>query len=304
MSATRFRQRSRARRHLVLQKPRGVIHPRVQAVGPEHFGIVCCDCAKARSKWMRADFYGKVLIPPTIVAHNRVALAAAIAQIRQAMATYDLKDMLVAIERTGQYHHVVQRAFAQAGFETRIVHPFTTKQYRQPSDPGNKTDDTDLAAIHRAAVGGFALLETPLPEREAHLQLLIRHRRDLVQKRSLLYCQMREHLEAVLPGYANCFSEFWDNAIAWCLLRQLDCPQAFHQAGAEGLCTLLRQHQIRFQFRTVTAVLNWAEAAAAGELAAPLRRRIALDLNDDRCRKTLEIQAQERASAALLARTP
>jgi hypothetical protein len=52
-----------------LQKPRGVIHPRVQKVGPEHFGIVCVDCAKARSKWMLADFYGKVHVPPTEVAH-------------------------------------------------------------------------------------------------------------------------------------------------------------------------------------------------------------------------------------------
>ena len=39
-------------------KPRGVLHPRVQQVGPEHFGIVCFDCAKARSKFLLADFYG------------------------------------------------------------------------------------------------------------------------------------------------------------------------------------------------------------------------------------------------------
>ena len=28
-----------------LGKPRGLLHPRVQQVGPEHFGIVCFDCA-------------------------------------------------------------------------------------------------------------------------------------------------------------------------------------------------------------------------------------------------------------------
>jgi len=33
-----------------LGKPLGIIQPRVQAVGPEHFGIVAVDCAKARSK--------------------------------------------------------------------------------------------------------------------------------------------------------------------------------------------------------------------------------------------------------------
>jgi len=33
-------------------KPTGQIQERVQAVGPEHFGIVSVDCAKRRSKWM------------------------------------------------------------------------------------------------------------------------------------------------------------------------------------------------------------------------------------------------------------
>ena len=84
----------------VLHRPRGLFHSRVQQVGPEHFGIVSVDCAKARSKWMLADFYGKVLIPPTVVAHNRVELDATIAQIRQALTTNGLYDMLVAIERT------------------------------------------------------------------------------------------------------------------------------------------------------------------------------------------------------------
>ena len=58
--------RRKARRY-TQQKPRGVIHPRVQAVGPERFGILCVDCAKARSKIMLADFYRRVLIEPTTV---------------------------------------------------------------------------------------------------------------------------------------------------------------------------------------------------------------------------------------------
>ncbi len=136
MLATRRGNRRSSRRPEVLQKPRGVIHPRVQKVGPEHFGIVSVDCAKARSKWMLCDFYGNVLIPPTVVEHNRPALTAATTQLRQAMARHDLRDVIVAIERTGRYHHATQRAFAAAGFEVRIVHPFATKQFRQASDPG------------------------------------------------------------------------------------------------------------------------------------------------------------------------
>src|SRR5262245_52722392 len=181
MSRSHTRQRPRSRRPDVLQKPRGTFHPRVQQVGPEHFGIVAIDCAKARSKWMLADFYGNVLVRPTPLAHNRPALEAAIDQLRRVVRDHELNDLLVAVERTGRYHRPVQRAFAAAGFDTRIVHPFATKQFRQPADPGNKTDDTDLFALHRAAVSGFALVEAELDEAWITLRLLIRHRRELVR---------------------------------------------------------------------------------------------------------------------------
>src|SRR5438876_525104 len=215
MPVTRSRKRSSGRRPEVLQKPRGVIHPRVQRVGPEHFGIISVDCAKARSKWMLCDFYGNVLVPPTVVEHNRAALEAAVAQIRQALQTHAVHDLLVAVERTGRYHRPVQRAFAAAGFDTRIVHPFATKQFRQPQDPGNKTDDTDLAALHRAAVNGFALAEAAEEETWKTLQLLIRHRRDLVFRTTLVCCQIREHLEAAFPGFAACFDKLAIWPAAW-----------------------------------------------------------------------------------------
>ena len=122
MVRTRTRRRS-SRRQIAtsLGKPRGVLHPRVQQVGPEHFGIVCFDCAKVRSKYLLADFYGRLLIPPTTVEHTRPALDGAVAHLRHAFEQHQLRDGLVAIERTGRYHRVVQRTFAAAGFETRIL---------------------------------------------------------------------------------------------------------------------------------------------------------------------------------------
>ena len=54
------RRRRRQRPHEV-HKPAGALHPRVEKVGPQHFGVVSIDCAKARSKWMLADFFGNVL---------------------------------------------------------------------------------------------------------------------------------------------------------------------------------------------------------------------------------------------------
>jgi hypothetical protein len=66
MATVRTRKRRSSRRpSLTLGKPRGVLDPRVQQVGPKHFGVVCVDCAKTRSKFLLADFYCHVLIPPT-----------------------------------------------------------------------------------------------------------------------------------------------------------------------------------------------------------------------------------------------
>jgi transposase len=281
-----------------------VLHPRVQQVGPEHFGIVCFDPAKVRSKFLLADFYGRVLIPPTWVAHNRPALDTAVAQVRQAFADHQLHDGLIAIERTGRYHRVVQRTFAAAGFETRIVHPFVTKQYRQPVDPANKTDDTDLSALHRATVTGCALLEASRDEAWTTLQLLVRHRRDLVRKGAALNCQIRDHLEAALPGYAACFDKLWDSAIPWHLLQHFPSAQRLRDAGLTSLCHSLREAGIRFQQRTVQAVVDWAGQAAPGDIAADQHVRIGLALYDDRQHKTQQIQALERELASRLVQTP
>lgn len=304
MRSKRSSKTSRSRAAEFLQKPRGVLHPRVQQVGPEHFGIVSVDCAKARSKWMLADFYGKVLVPPTEVAHNRIELDAAVAQARAAMAQHGIADALAAIERTGRYHHPVKNAFAKGDFETRLVHPYATKQFRQPANPDDKTDDHDLAAIHRAAVNGFALVEATPSEAWRELQLTIRHRRDLVRKTSALCCQIRDHLDAALPGYAACFDKLWESNVAFRLVRQFGSAQAMLHQGVTGLCQFLRQEKVRCQLRTLQTVLSWAQSAAAPDLAADLHRQIALAYEDDRQRKTQEILALERAIAHRLAQTP
>ena len=129
---------AKATKGFVLQKPNGLLTPRVQAVGPEHFGILAIDCAKARSRYFLADFYGRVLLEPTTLPHQRGDLQAAIDRVRQAMRQHHLGDLVVAIERTGQYHRPVQLAFRQAGFETRLVHPFTSKQYASPPTPATR----------------------------------------------------------------------------------------------------------------------------------------------------------------------
>ena len=86
-------------RKFLIQKPNGQVSQRVQAVGPEHFGVLCFDCAKARSKFMLANFYGAVLRPPQSVEHTRGHLQAMLDQVRQAIAQHQLRDCIVAIER-------------------------------------------------------------------------------------------------------------------------------------------------------------------------------------------------------------
>jgi transposase len=198
----------------------------------------------------------------------------------------------------------VQRTFAAAGFETRILHPFVTKQYRQSVDPANKTDDTDLAAIHRATVTGCALLEATRDEAWTTLQLIIRHRRDLVRKGAALQCQIRDHLEAALPGFAACFDKLWDSALPWHLLRHFPSAAQLRDAGLTALCQSLQHAGIRFHKRSIDKLLVWAEQAAPGDIAASQHLRWALALHADRQQKAQEILALEREIAGRLVQTP
>jgi transposase len=287
-----------------LQNPNGRRTPRVQAVGPEHFALVCFDCAKARSRYLLADFYGTVYLEPTTVPYTRGDFAAAIDRIRQAVVEHDLRDLVVAVESTGEYHRPVQRAFRAAGWEVRLVHPFATKQYRQPADPGNKTDDTDLAAIFRVATNGFGLLETPWPDHYRQLQLLRRHRRDLVRKTSILQCQIREVLQAALPGYAELFGHLWEHALAVPLARRTGSAEAIRQAGAAGLAALADQLGRRYRAATLHEIVAWAHNAPPASPHIDTHRRILDALDNDRLQKSLQIQDLERDLAPFVVGTP
>jgi transposase len=305
MPRPRNARSTKPRKAFVLQKPNGQLVPRVQQVGPEHFGIVAIDCAKARSRYFLADFYGRVLLEPTTLPHSRGDFQAASDRLRQAMQQHDLQDLVVAIERTGEYHRPVQHAFRQAGFETRLVHPFTSKQYRQPADPGNKTDDTDLAAIWRATTHGFGLLEPTWPEDYVTIQLLRRHRRDLVDKNATLQCQIREVLHAAMPGYAECFCHLWDDSPAPLLFaRHTTSAEAVRQAGVTGLQQLAVQAGLHCRVETFHKILAWAAQAPPDAGHALDRRRILVSLDDDRLAKNRDILELERDLAHRVVQTP
>lgn len=307
---SKSRKARKTRRLFEVQKAHGAIHPRVQQVGPEHFAIVTFDCAKARSKWLMCDFYSRVLVEPTTVEHGRGQLDMAIGMIQEAAERHQIRDLVIAVERTGNYHLSIVRAFAARNwegrkFDVRVVHPFASKQHRQASDPGDKTDDNDLAAIFRATVAGFGLREPIWDDTHRQLQLLARHRRDLVEKRTAVCCQLREQLDLALPGYAALFeSRLWDSQVAMLLVRHVTTPAEFQQRGAHGLATILRAADVGFHATTLEKIVAWAANAAAPSEMALTHHRIALALDDDRQRKTREILDLERDLAQLLVQTP
>jgi transposase len=301
--SARAKSRRRPRPHAI-HKPNGVLHPRVQAVGPEHFGILSVDCAKARSKILLADFYGRVLIPPTVIEHNQAGLENAVRLLHEASDRHGIKDHIAAVERTGRYHGPIQRAFAQAGSEVRIVHPYATKQFRQPADPGDKTDDTDLSAIHRAATNGFGLLEHEPDPTFVRLQLLARRRRDLVRKKVAIQQQMHEHLQSFMPGYSRCFDDVFDSGIALWVARTFDAAAAIIAAGVPGLAAQLRRAGLRTHAPTLEKVLAWACQAPTPQEPASIHRRFFLELDADRIAKVRLIEALEGELAEPLALTP
>ena len=294
----------RSRRPASVAKPSGSIHPRVQKAGPEHFGIVAVDCAKARSKWMLTDFYGNILIQPTTVDHTRPGLDDFTARIRQATTDHVLRDLIVAIERTGNYHLPVKRAAVAAGLEARVVHPLASKQFRLPADPGNKTDDNDLSAIQRAALSGFGLIEPVLDEVHAQLRLLARHRRDLVRKNADLRDQIHAELDARLPGLAAAVGDIFNHEPALVIARHLGSAGEIRARGPEGLAALLRAEHVRHHRRSLEKILAWAERAPEPSECPEVHRRIFTHLDGERRARLRAIRDREIELAGLLVRTP
>jgi len=298
--------KSKQRKTSTVQKASGVIGPRVKRVGGEKFAIVCVDPAKRRSEWMMADYYGNVLIQQQTLEHQAAFFKLAVAQIRETQQQHDIQDMIVVVERTGSYYLAPKRAFAKAAFDTRVVHPFVTKQYRMPANPGNKTDGTDLHAMHRAAVAGFGLCEWELESPYRELQLRARHRRNLVEKSAAMACQIREHLHLAMPGFAALFDHLLQNKSALAIARRCPSPAAVLDLGSAGLSRHLREQNVRHQIRTIDKVLAWATQAAASNTIqdGTLHHAIWTDLEELYQHARRRIRDHERELAGDLVQTP
>lgn len=252
-----------------------------------------------------ADYFGNLLIEPRTVEHQRAFFQLAIEMIRQAQQEHDIRDTIVVVERTGNYYLPPKRAFASAGFETRVVHPFATKQYRMPANPGNKTDENDLYAQHRAAVAGFGLCEIELEPPYRDLQLRARHRRNLIEKSAALACQIRDHLHLAMPGYAGLFERLFELPVGLAIAARCDSPAKLIELGRGRLSRHLKKNNIRHQLRTIDKVLAWAAQAADDPIRdGAMHHAIWTDLHELYQHFRRNIAVLERQLASDVVRTP
>ena len=305
VTKTRKRKSTGSKKRFI-GKPTGQIQQRVQAVGPEHFGVVAVDCAKRRSKYILCDFFGKVILEPATVEHTTGGLQVMSQLVAAACKEAGLTDTIVAVEMTGIYHKPVQRAFRNAGFDTRIVHPFASSHYRQPLHPDLKTDDNDLEAIFHAAVKGYGLITLPVGEVYQSLQAVSRHRHNLVKQRARLMVQIRRLLHQSMPGFADLWEDgkLFHKSIALPVALQFTSAAAICKAGTAGIANHLRTAKVRFQARTIERIVAWASTAAEPSELAAMYTRQWQDLNEVRRLFAEQIAAAERELASFLVKTP
>lgn len=304
---TRIKKRkSTGAKNRFIGKPTGRIQERVQAVGPERFGVVSVDCAKRRSKWMLCNFYGKVVVEPTAVEHTAGGLRWMTQLVAEACREAGLTDVVVAVEMTGIYHKPAYRAFRQAGFDTRIVHPFASNHHRRPLHPDEKTDDHDLEAIFQAAVNGYGLAALPVGEAYQSLQAVSRHRHNLVKQRSRLMVQMRRLLHLTMPGFADLFEDdkLYHKSIALPIALEFPSAEAIRRAGVAGIERRLNETHVRFQTRTIERIVAWAADAAEPSELAVMHARQWRQLNEVRQLFDEQIAATETEAAGFLVKTP
>lgn len=307
---TKSKSRRNARRNSskkrFIGKPAGIIQERVENAGPSRFAIISVDCAKRRSKWMLCDFFGRVIIEPTEVEHQRGTLEAMIMRVNEVCEAEGIVDSIVAVEMTGVYHRPVQRAFRKAGYDTRTIHPFASAHYRETLHPDNKTDDNDLEAIFHAAINGYGLSLLPVDPTYQSLQRLSRHRRNLVKQRTRLNVQIRVLMHQAMPGYADLWEDdkLFHHSVAMPIAKHFSSAESIKRAKQAGLAKHLRKNKIRFQERTLDKIYAWSLQAADSDAIASLLTQQWKQLLQLRDMLSEQIVQTERDSAHFLAKTP
>jgi hypothetical protein len=238
--------------------------------------LIVVDPHKDGSVVQVTDFYGKVLLPPKAFSNTAPELEAMVATIKQCLADHHIIDAIGGVERTGRYHGPVRRTLRRH-WDVKMIHPYATKQLRQPASPGVKTDEVDLDAMTRAMITGYGREEPELPLLYSEWRAVNRMREDLVCKRTALKAQCQEKIQANMPGYSRLFGDLWDSEAALQIACLFGSPVAVKEAGAEKILRRLRRRGIRVLNSTVEGVLYWSTQAADPDPTWKLQRRLLRD---------------------------
>jgi len=276
----------------------------VREIGGDKFGVLVVDSSKKNAEVWLTDFYGEPLWKesrtfPITDGH----LAEMINVVRGTCRERGLKDLVVGIEQTGRYHRPIQRALARR-WEVKAIHPFVTKQLRQPASPGVKIDGADLEAMSRAIISGYGDDQRAVPLLYTKWQLINRAREDAVDRRRRLKQQCQERLHAFMPGYATLFDHLWETPAAVAIAELYGSAKRLMATDADAIIEQLRGKGLRMMRPTINRVLAWAADAPSPDPGGALNRRIWSE--DLRLMEQLgrAILRYERALAAYLAQTP
>lgn len=280
------------------------LRQRVRKIGGDKFGVLVVDASKKNAEVWLTDFYGGPLWKesrtfPITDGH----LTEMINVVGGTCRERGLKDLVVGIEQTGRYHRPIQRALGQR-WEVKAIHPFVTKQLRQPVSPGVKTDGVDLEAMTRAIISGYGDDPRAVPMLYTKWQLINRAREDAVDRRRRIKQQCQERLHAFMPGYAALFEDLWETPAAVALAERYGSSKRLLAADADAIGQQLRGQGLRMMRPTINRVLAWAADAASPDPGGALNRRIWSD--NLRLLEHLEhdILRYERSLAAYLVQTP
>ena len=253
------------------------LRKRVREIGGDKFGVLVVDSSKRNAEVWMTDFYGEPLWDESrTFPITRGHLEDMMNLVGGTCREHGLKDLVVGIEQTGRYHLPVKRALEKR-WEVKTIHPFVTKQLRQPASPGVKTDGIDLEAMTRAIISGYGHDQRPFPMLYSKWQLLNRAREDFVDKRATLKRQCQERLHAFMPGYPALFKDLWQNPAALAIAERYGSAKSLLATDADTIKDRLRAKGIRCMRPTLNRVLAWAADAPSPDPAGALNRRILSD---------------------------
>ncbi len=276
----------------------------MREIGGDKFGVLVVDSSKKNGEFWFTDFYGEPMWDESrTFPITRGHLDQMMNVVDGTCREHGLKDLVVGIEQTGRYHRPIKRALEKR-WDVKTIHPFVTKQLRQPASPGVKTDGVDLEAMIRAIIGGYGDDQRTVPVLYTKWQLINRAREDGVDRRTRLKQQSQERLHAFMPGYPGLFKNLWKDPGPLAIAELYGSSKRLLATDVESIRERLRGKSIRIMRPTINRVLAWAADAPSPDLGGALNRRLLSDNLRLMEHFSRDITRYERQLAGYLVQTP